>query len=71
MAKCPPLFCEAMRRHPEAVSELAPETFRRYASGELPKAVDWLLRHPDMLRTLVELLEREAARRDSQSLTKT
>jgi hypothetical protein len=52
-----PFFHQVLQRHPEAVAELPPETFRRYASGELPRAVQWLMRHPAMLRTIADFVE--------------
>ena len=39
------------------IAELPPETFRRYASGELPRAVQWLMRHPALLRTIADFVE--------------
>lgn len=56
------LFRRALQCHPEAAVELPAETFRRYAHGMLPKALRWLLRHPAMLRTLAEQVERQTDR---------
>lgn len=54
-------FGTALRRVPAAAMEIPPETVRRYASGQLPRVVRWLLRHPDLLTVLAELSTAQAA----------
>lgn len=56
-----PAFLEALAENPEAIQELSPMTFWRYANGILPKGIDWLMRHPNLLRALAEDAERQQA----------
>lgn len=49
------VFRNALQVNPEAALDLTPDTFRRYASGQLPKSLVWLLRHPKLLHTLAQM----------------
>lgn len=49
-----PLFRATLVQHPEAVEELSNETLLRYARGDFPKVMRWLIRYPALLRALAE-----------------
>lgn len=51
------LLLKALHQHPQAAEELAPTTLRRYSAGRVPQSVQWILRHPRMLRYLADLIE--------------
>lgn len=52
-------FHRALADTPQAVHELTPMTYWRYVNGKFPKALDWLIRHPNLLRALAADAERE------------
>lgn len=47
-----PNFVEALNKNQKAAQELPPMTLWRYTNGKLPKALRWLLSHPDLLQAL-------------------
>src|SRR5262245_765804 len=47
-----PSFQAALQSNPAAASELPLQTFWRYANGDLPAIVHWLLKHPALLVAL-------------------
>jgi len=55
----PQSFRAALAQHPEAVEELSDDTLLRYTRGNFPKAVQWLIRYPLLLRGLADDAERE------------
>lgn len=64
-------FLLALQRNPQAVADLPPDTFRRYAGGRLPRSFQWLLRHPQLLSTLAELAQSsQQSTMDPRLLTK-
>lgn len=50
-------FRIALQHHPEAVADLPLETYRKYAKGDLPRQIRWLLRHPRFMRQVADLME--------------
>jgi hypothetical protein len=52
MSNTPITFREELARTPDAMRELPLSTYYRYINGIYPKAVDWLMRHPNLLRAL-------------------
>lgn len=54
-------FRSALVQIPQAVEELPNKTLVRYMQGDFPKAVQWLLRHPALLRALADDAERKSA----------
>lgn len=50
----PNAFRTALAQLPEAVNELSDDTLIRYARGDFPKVVRWLIRHPSLLRALAD-----------------
>ena len=54
----PQAFRAALAQHPDAVDELSDDTLLRYTRGNFPKAVQWLLRYPSLLRALADDAER-------------
>jgi hypothetical protein len=57
-------FVEAIRRNPSVANELNPMTFWRYVNGQFPKALRWLMQHPELLRALAD--DAEAAQINNQ-----
>ncbi len=55
----PQSFRAALAQNPEAVEELSDDTLLRYTRGNFPKAVQWLIRYPSLLRGLADDAERE------------
>jgi hypothetical protein len=53
------LFAQELAKHPEAVAELSDATYWRYSNNMFPKAVQWLRRHPRLLRALLADAERD------------
>lgn len=51
-------FRAALARHPDALDELTDDSFLRYARGEFPQAVKWLMKYPELLRALANDAER-------------
>src|SRR5687768_6070699 len=56
----------ALRRNPEAMAELTPQTLRNYVAGSLPRSLTWMLRFPSLLKDLGEILEQAHQRRDGE-----
>jgi len=52
-------FRTALARNPEALDELSDDSFLRYARGEFPQAVKWLMRYPELLRALARDAEQQ------------
>ncbi len=51
------LLKQAVLSHPEAAMELPIGTAHRwFTEGKLPKALDWLISHPEVVRSLSSLL---------------
>ncbi len=51
------LLKQAVLSHPEAAMELPIGTAHRwFTEGKLPKALDWLMSHPEVLRSLTNSL---------------
>ncbi len=50
----PQAFRAALAQHPDAVNELSDDTLLRYTRGNFPKAVQWLLRYPALMRALAD-----------------
>jgi len=50
------LLKKAVLSHPEAAMELPIGTAHRwFAEGKLPKALNWLMSHPEVLRSLADV----------------
>ena len=47
-------FRATLAASPEAVKELSDDSILRYARGQFPKALLWLIRHPALLSALAE-----------------
>jgi|GEM_PF-6497845 len=45
-------FQNAIKRTPELARQIPQPTLWRYTNGKLPKAIQYLLQHPDLLRAL-------------------
>ena len=55
----PQSFRVALAQYPDAVNELSDDTLLRYTRGNFPKAVQWLLRYPALLRALADDAEQQ------------
>lgn len=51
------ILYQALVRHPDVHASLSPSILRRYAAGEIPSRVRWLIQYPAVLRTIAELVE--------------
>lgn len=51
-------FRAALAQHPEAIDELSEDSFLRYARGQFPQAVQWMMRYPALLHALARDAER-------------
>lgn len=52
-------FRRILSQHPTALRELSDDTRLRYEKGKFPKAVQWLLRYPALMRALADDAERQ------------
>jgi hypothetical protein len=55
----PNAFRTELSQLPDAVSELSDDTLIRYARGDFPKVVKWMMRYPTLLRALANDAEEE------------
>lgn len=49
-----PIFRDALSKNLHAMADLPLMTQWRYANGIFPKVLQWLFKHPDLLRALAE-----------------
>lgn len=59
-------FRAALLKRPEAMDEIAHDTIVRYLRGDMPRAVRWLMRHPDLLRALAQDAEEAQAQAQAE-----
>lgn len=50
-------FSQTLARTPAAGIELSDDTRARYMRGVVPNQIDWLVRHPALLRALLRVAE--------------
>lgn len=59
-------FQIAIRRHPDALMALSTHTVRKYANGDLPHGIRWMLQFPSLLRDLANLIEEAQQQKEGE-----
>lgn len=54
-------FRSTLEKTPEAAIELSDDTRARYRQGQVPQVIQWLVRHPALLRALLRDADQVAA----------